>query len=290
MTIDEYVAELQAALHVRGGVRRRFLHECRDHLRDSTDERGENDAVRAFGPATTMAAAFDAEVAATRGLRSTVLSVTAVVATGGSTLALINTSSAETAAPTFWAGLFFIAAQFSAVAMVLAALQALVVRRAGASPAELMLLGRRNACALIAAGGTMFAAGAAVPGQGDAILLLIGPLLAIIGFGSVVRARALTRRLDGARTRVARAPLSDLAEISGLPLASVTVIQLLPVTVALAASAAFIRDHADEHATVQGALVIASVEGIAVIACLLIFGRVLGLRRAGLTRLARRPG
>jgi hypothetical protein len=76
--VDRYVAELDAALHVRGAVRRRFLHECRDHLADAAAEHGQEHAVRAFGRPSEIAAAFDAEVAARRGVRSTFVSVAGV--------------------------------------------------------------------------------------------------------------------------------------------------------------------------------------------------------------------
>ena len=69
--VERYLVELGAALQVRGRVRRRFLRECRDHLADAADERGEEAAVRAFGPAPEIAAALDAEVAARRGVRAT---------------------------------------------------------------------------------------------------------------------------------------------------------------------------------------------------------------------------
>src|SRR5204862_2171712 len=106
--------ELGGALHVRGAARRRFLRECRDHLADAAVERGEHEAVRAFGPASEIAAGFDAEVAARRGVRSTFATVAAVLATGGSTLALIHAASTNTTAPAWWSIAFFVAAQVAA--------------------------------------------------------------------------------------------------------------------------------------------------------------------------------
>ena len=103
MTIDRYLLELGGALHVRGAARRRFLRECRDHLADAAAERGSDEAVRAFGPPSEVAAAFDAEVAARRGVRSTFVTVAGVLATGGSTLALIHATSANATAPVWWA-------------------------------------------------------------------------------------------------------------------------------------------------------------------------------------------
>src|SRR5436853_7319792 len=165
--IDAYLAELSAALHVRGSARRRFLRECRDHLIDAASERGPEQAVRAFGQPSEIAAEFDAEVASARGLRSTLASAAAVLATGGSTLALIHAAPHAQAA-TWAVVVFFVAAQLAAVAGGLALIQALVLRRSTMAPADLALLSRRNACALVAAGLTMFSAGAAVPGRGSA--------------------------------------------------------------------------------------------------------------------------
>src|SRR6185503_4588013 len=120
-----YLTELSAALRVRGGARRRFLRECRDHLTDAAAERGEEDAVRAFGPPAEIAAAFDAEVAARRGVRATFATAAGVLATGGSTLALIHASAPGATAPVGWTIAFFVGAQVAAVAAGLALVQAL---------------------------------------------------------------------------------------------------------------------------------------------------------------------
>ena len=173
--IERYLTELGAALHIRGRARRRFLRECRDHLVDASAEQGEEAAVGAFGPAPEIAAALDAEVASRRGVRSTFAAAAGVLATGGSTLVLINAASPDTEAPVAWAIAFFVAAQLAAVSGAVALLQALVLRRSTMSAADAMLLARRNGVALAAAGVTMFSAGAAVPGQGSAVLLLAGP-------------------------------------------------------------------------------------------------------------------
>jgi hypothetical protein len=213
-TIEEYMAELGGALQVRGAARRRFLCECRDHLADAAAERGEHEAVRAFGPAVEIAAGFDAEVAARRGVRSTFVTAAAVLATGGSTLALIHAAAPTAAASTWWAIAFFVAAQAAAVAAGLALVQALVLRRSTMTPAEVALLSRRNGCALVAAGVTMFAAGAAVPGRGSAVVLLAGPVLACVALVAVLRARSHARRLDAGREPAVRPPLEDLRRVS----------------------------------------------------------------------------
>jgi hypothetical protein len=273
---DRYVTELARELHVRGAVRRRFLRECRDHLADAAAERGEAEAIRAFGPPSEIAAAFDAEVAARRGVRSTFATAAGVFATGGSTLALIHSSSPNATAPTFWAIAFFVAAQLAAVAVALALVQALTARRGEMPPADVLLLSRRNGCALIAAGVTMFSAGAALPGHGSAVLLLAGPALVCVAFVAVLRARSLARRLDTTGARATRPPIEDFARLVGSPLPSVDPGRLLAATTLLAAAAAFVRDRG-EHATVSQALLTAGSEATAVIACFLVLGRALGV-------------
>src|SRR3954471_20235189 len=217
MTVERYLTELSASLRVRGGTRRRFLRECRDHLIDAAAEREEAEAVRAFGPPAEISAAFDAEVAARRGVQATFATVAGVIAMGGSTLALIHSSEAGAAAPTVWAVVFFVAAQLAAATAALALLQALVTRRSALSPADVTLLARRNGCALLAAGLTMFAAGAALPGHGSALLLLAGPVLVCVALVAVLRARALARRLAGVRGAGVRPLLEDLRSLVGLP-------------------------------------------------------------------------
>ena len=276
--VDAYLAELRAALRVRGAARRRFLRECRDHLIDAASERGPEQAVRAFGQPSEIAAEFDAEVAAARGLRSTVGAAAGVVATGGSTLALIHAATPHAKAPTWAVVAFFVAAQLAAVAGGLAVIQALVLRRSTMSPADLVLLSRRNACALVAAGLTMFAAGAATPGRGSAVALLAGPVLVCVAIAGVLRAGSLARRLDRSGSLAMRQPLADLAQLIRLPVPSVDPSRLLALTTCAAAAAAFLRDRA-EHATAGQALITAGIEATAVVGCFLLLGRPLGLWR-----------
>ena len=277
-TLDRYMDELDAALRVRGAARRRFLRECRDHLDDAAAERGEQEAVRAFGPAPSIAAAFDAEVAARRGARSTFVTAAAVLATAGSTLAVIHGAAPGDAAPAWWAVAFFVAAQLAGVAGGLAVLQALVLRRSTMPPADLLLLARRNGCALAAAGATMFSAGAALPGHGPAALILAGPALVCVATVVVLRARALARRLEAAQAPTVRSPLTDLERLIRLPLPSLDARRLLAITTCVAAAAAFLRDRA-EHATAMEAFVTAGIEATAVVACFVALGSALGLYR-----------
>jgi len=275
--MDRCLAELGAALHVRGAVRRRFLHECRDHLSDAAAERGEQDAVAAFGPPSAIAAAFDVEVAARRGVRSTYAAVAGVLATGGSTLALIHASSPNATAPVWWTVTFFVAAQVAGVAAGLALAQALVLRRSTMPPSDVVLLARRNGCALAAAGLAMFSAGAALPGDGSAVLLLGGPALVCVAgrrparpvAGPPPRRLARVRRPPAARgPRAAHPP----------PVPSLDARRLLLVTTCVAAVAAFARDRG-EHASAGQALITAGIEGLAVVGCFLVLGPVLGTWR-----------
>lgn len=275
--IDDYLTELGAALKVRGAARRRFLRECRDHLTDAAAERSPEQAVRAFGQPSEIAAEFDTEVAARRGLRSTLVSVAGVIATGGSTLVLIHAATPHTKAPVWAVVAFFVAAQVAAVAGGLALVQALLLRRSTMPPGQLMLLSRRNACALVAAGVTMFSAGAAAPGHASAAALLAGPILVCLAIVSVLRARALARSLDRSSGLAVRPPLDDLGRLTRLPIPAVDPSRLLPVVTCLAAAAAFVRDRG-EHAALGDALVTGGIEAAAVVGCFLLLGRRLGLR------------
>ncbi|WP_157592375.1 HAAS signaling domain-containing protein [Solirubrobacter soli] len=271
--IDRYIAEVADQLCVRGTRRRRILSECRDHLLDAAADRGDADAVRAFGPARELAAAFDVENAARRGVRSTMLAVAGVAGIGVSTLALIQ--GADDAAPVFWAIVFFSAAQLAGTAATLALVQALVLRRASMSPAELALLARRNMTALIAGAVTMVAAVSAVRG-GAAFALLAGSTAAAAALIIVIRVGLATRRLEGARDTVAHSPLADLAQLAAVDVRALEGWGLLAPVTCLAAAAAYLRDVA-EHATVGQATLSAGIEAAAVIVCFAAFGPALGL-------------
>ncbi len=95
--------------------------------------------------------------------------------------------------------MFFVFAQLSGTAAALALIQALALRRGTMSPSELAVLVRRNLVASIAAGVTMFAAGAAVPGQAPALALLAGPVIACVALVGVLRTRRLTLRTQHLR-------------------------------------------------------------------------------------------
>lgn len=278
--VERYLDDLSAELVVRGAARRRFLRECRDHLADAAAERGEEAAVQAFGPPAEIARAFDAAVAARRGVRSTLAAAAGVLGTLGSTLALIHSSTPGVTAPVPWAIAFFVAAQLALVASGLALLQGLVLRGSAMPAAHMALLARRNACALLAAGATMFAAGAALPGHGSAVLLLAGPALLCGAAVAVLRARGLARRLGTTGAPAVRSPLEDLGRLVPIPLPSLGAERLLLVTTCVAAGAAFVRDRI-ERGSVDEALLTAGIEAAAVVACFALLGPALGLWSPG---------
>jgi hypothetical protein len=62
--VDAYLEELRGALPRRLASRRRILAEAEDHLREAARERGEAEAVAAFGPVETVAGGARALAAA----------------------------------------------------------------------------------------------------------------------------------------------------------------------------------------------------------------------------------
>lgn len=288
--IDGYLAALAAELRTKGAARRRILEECAGHLADAAVDDGAAAAVARFGPAEEVAAAFDAETATRRGLRATALSAAGVAATGLSTLVLIHAASPGATGPAAPAVVFFVCAQVAAVAGASAVVQALAHRHETLSPPSLALLARRNAVALVAAGATMLAAGAALPGHGSAPALLAGPVLLLGAFAAATRARRLARHLPGGRARIALSPLDDvlgdvLGDTGGFPVrwARATIdpvrhpMRACAVVAAIAAAGALWRD-LGEGATLGGAAGVGLVELAAVVACFAALGPALGLR------------
>ena len=276
--IDRYLVELDRALLIRGRARRRVLAECRDHLVDAAQARGEAEALRRFGSAAELAAALNAETAARYGSRSTVAAAAGVLAVAGSTLALLNVSDAGVAVA-LWAVIFFGAAQASAVSAVLAVLQAVASRGSLAVPAELRLLGRRNLCALVLALFTEFSAGAAVSGHGSSVVLLAGPGLALLALGLVIPAWLLARRLDHRGVRAVRSPLTEVGMVLGRRLDGIGTVPLLVMTVAVMVPAAFAWNGLD-RGSITSSFAAAGIELVLVLLGFLVLGGALGLRQA----------
>jgi len=272
--IERYMADLEAALCVRGRTRKRFLSECHDHLIDLANDVGPDDAAVAFGAPGTVAASFDAEVATSRCARAAWLAAVGIASVAGSTLVLIHSADATAQAAVPWAIAFFVCAQVSAVAMVIGLIQAMSIRHRVVPPADSMLLCRRTAIALVSAAGTMLAAGGALPGRGDPLVLLAGPALAIVAGGVLSRAWWLTRQLEGAHSHADRSPFADLRSLTRLPVPT-----LGPIAVAtIGAAAVFVRDRGEQGTTLGGSLLVGAIEAGLVVAAYLALRAPLGLR------------
>lgn len=280
--VDRYMTELGDALASRGRPRRRVLDECRAHLEDLASEIGEEAALQQFGLPDEIAREIDLEIATRGALRATLLSVAGVFATGGSTLALIHSANPGAHGSAPWAVAFFVFAQVSATCLAVAALEALTVRRTSGSAADLKLLARRNAYALVAAALTMFAAGGAVPGRGSALLLLTGPSVLVAAGVGVLRARAGARRLSREAEVSARPPMRDLGQLLPVRLPALGDWQLCFAVMALGAAAAYVWG-LGEGATATSALAAAAIEAAAIAGCFAVLGRALGLRAADLS-------
>ena len=285
--VDQFLADLDAALLARGRTRTRLLIECRGHLEESSADHGPAEAVRRFGPATDLARSFDTEVAARRSLQATALSVGGVLGVGAAALAMLNAVDAHASAPVGWAVVFFGSAQASAACTFLAVLRAAAMRREIASPDEVRLLCRRNTMALGFALLALFAVGAGLPGHTAAWKVLAGPAIAVIAALSVTRVRRLTRKLDPHRSSIVRTPLTDAATLAGrstdAPVSRLRSGAVLPLVVLLAAVAAFTWDLLD-HGSVAASGAAAAIEATMTIGGFLFLGRGLGLHTATLSR------
>ncbi|HJQ05308.1 MAG TPA: hypothetical protein VJ872_07680 [Nocardioides sp.] len=260
--VDRYVADLAAALHVRGQARRRILAECRDHLADASAVHGPDEAVRRFGPVADVVAGFEVEVAVRRAQAATWLTAAGVAGIGASTLAVVHATDNGLTAPVAWAVVFFASAQTSAVALLLAVLRAVLMRHETGSAAAVSLLCRRNGVALGFAALTMFAAGAAVPGQTSAWRILAGPAIGVLASAALLRAGRLARRQrDREGAEAQPTPRWDL---------------LLAPTMVLSAFGAYWWSYLD-HGTVSGSFVTAGIEAACVLTGFVLLRRPLGL-------------
>ena len=121
----------------------------------------------------------------------------------------------------------------------------------------------------------MFFAGGALPGQGDARLLLAGPALACVAGTAVARAWWLTRHLDGSRVWTDRSPFADLRSLTRFRLPT-----LGPAAVAVvAALSAFLRDRGESGSTLHGSILVGAIEAGFVLAAYVLLCAPLGVRR-----------
>jgi hypothetical protein len=202
--------------------------------------------------------------------------IAGVIATGGSTLALIHAAHPSAHAPVAWAVVFFASAQVAAVCTALVLLQALRISRSSdVAGADLALLCRRCGLAFVATGFTMLAAGGAASGQASPVVLIGGPALACLGAALTLRARAAVRRLEGARRSAHCSPYADLSALTGLRIPAAGPLAIA----ALAAVGAFLRDRGEAGATSAGSLGVAGIELALVLGAYLSLRGPLGLRQ-----------
>ena len=278
-----YLRELEAALHVRGPGRRRFLVECRDHLADASEAYGPDEAVRRFGPIAEVVRGIEVEVAVRRARVATLLVAAAVVAVAASTVMMLDATDASRSAPVAWAVVFFGSAQTAAAATFLALLRAAAMRAEEGTPAELALLCRRNGVALVFSALTMFAVGAAVPGDTAAWRILLGPLSAVVAGMALVRAYAPARRHRGDEERVVHPPLADLmsaarlSPIVGTPAWSTRPGAVLAPALFVCTIAAAWWGYHDDHGTAADAAAAAGIEAACLLAGFALLGPILGL-------------
>jgi hypothetical protein len=279
---EQYLEDLGRALQTRGRARRRLLAECRDRLAAAQAVYGDDAAERHLGPAAELAESLDTEIAVRRAVGATVATIVGVLAVGASAVALLNSADTEASAVVVWAVVFFASAQTAGVCTLLAVLGAVAMRHGSATPADVVLLCRRNGAALAFSALALLAAGGAVPGDAAAWTILAGPVVAVVAAFQVLRARSLARRLDSHPCRTVRAPLTDflavthLSDTAGRAAGQSPLTGLLLPTVVVATVAAFLWDHLD-HGSVGSSLAAAGTEAALTVAGFVLLGPALGL-------------
>jgi uncharacterized membrane protein len=305
--ISRYLDSLSAELLVPRRARARILAETRDHLLEAVScGQSESEAVEAFGLASDVAARFHEQLATSSARRASARTVLLMgLFVVAMTLAAFGPSNA------FPFGIpVFIGAQLAAVSGAITFARWLRYRREVLIPAA-RLPDVHRACALTV--GTVAVVGVAELANG----IGAGKPAFTLG-GSVLVAAALAASLEvrraGARTRVVPAspagPEEDavddliavasryaprlVSEARRLPLAGgwldlrrhpwrFCTLFALACGVALAGWHGVVEGGPPTPASLARALlaamVIASIEGVAVIACFAAFGRYLGIRR-----------
>jgi HAAS domain-containing protein len=291
--IDRYLEALAAALRVSGSARRRILSEVADHLHESAERHGEAEAAARFGDPAALAAEFDRGVAAGRSRRALAWVTAALLVAGAVTLDIAHTASGDGGAPALLVLAFWVGSQVAAVALACSLVQALRGAHETSTPALLALQGRRHAVALAGAVTAVLSA-ALIAGGSATRWEALGALALLAGAGGAAwRAGRLAHRLPGGADLRAASPLDDVVALAAPVPPAAAALRLLrdavdPVAhpvrasagvVAVAAAAAFARDHG-EGASVGRAALTAAIEAAAVLGAFGLLGPALGLRRA----------
>jgi hypothetical protein len=299
--LDELVARL-AAVGVRGGPARRIVAEARDHLHEAAREAGEEAAIQRFGRADNLARTVAAELATGTTRRAVYGTFEALALAGvGYVIAFLLVPAAG-GWPDLLGGRFpavgvaaalgmAVLPQIAFVSGSLALLRAVRLRRRPAVvAAELRLLRRRSAIALVAGMGALAAlATSAVDSVGSVaawwtwttealcVVLFFVLVLATVG---VMRSAAPTALEGGPAGDV----FDDLAPVFRIELLRRLELPGHPwrfafISAAAVGVAGFAGGFYAEGDPGSG-LVRGGFEALALLGCFALFGRALGLRRA----------
>jgi hypothetical protein len=307
--IGRYLDSLSGELRVPARVRARIVAEVRDHLEEAmAGGRSEREAIAAFGEPRELAARFHEQLASTSarraGARTATLMAAFFVALAAAALGPANDFP--------FGVVVFVGAQLALVAAAIGCARWLRYRHA--VPAERLAdMYRPNAVALACVVAVSFAELLdGVIGGGSTALVVGGAAMlaaSLVAGASVARAAARARVVGAAS---APAPADDalddiLAAARLIPLGARLVqtassklpawrwldLRRHPWRFCLALAIACGVALAAQHGIVEGGparpaemwrpllagLVLASIEGVAVIACFAAFGRFLGIRR-----------
>jgi hypothetical protein len=281
--IERYLADLARELRsrgVRGRPAARVLSEARDHLLELEQRHG---AIDRFGPSERIAREIAAQLATTRTFRATYAAFAALALTAVAYLVFFASVNQGSDSPDLFSaqheavGLaatvgLVLFPQIAFVAGCLALLRALRLRGVSTlSSEELHVIRQRAAVALAAGGLTVMAMGVWTVEYRAAAWLLMPALLAAVPLG--VGAVALTGAWRP--QAVAGGPAGDVFTDIGFRLDPWPFAALFAAVVgALAFGAGWVAEGDPGSGLVRGGF-----EGIAVLACFIVLGRRLALRR-----------
>jgi len=289
--IDAYLRELDASLNVPRRLRARILHETRDHLLELVDSGlGEEEAVRSFGAPGTLAREFHEQLAAASAHRSSAL--TGVMLLALAALAVVTPASWGLAAVAFFAG------QVALVAGALALARSLRYRAEGAVPASALPdIYKANAVTLACVDVIVVAFAIGLAAKSSPALIAATAALGAVALAAAV---ALVRSLARARPLAGPEPEGDAyddllalmpAALRGRALPVADWIRRHPLWFCALFAAACGLAVGVGHIVTDGGfsgnalrtagavLLLAAIEGSAVVLGYAALGRVLGIRR-----------
>jgi uncharacterized membrane protein len=292
--IQAYLRQLESSLDVPRRLRARILDEARDHLLEMVETGlSEQQAVEAFGAPDALARDFHEQLASSSAHRASAMTGVMLIALAA--LALVT--------PPWWGltAIAFFAGQVAVVAGVLALVRSLRYRAEGAVPASALPdVYRANAVAFACVELVVLSFAIRVVIRGDASTALV-VATAALGVITTATAVALLRSMARARPLAGAEPegdaFDDLLALTPPPLEqpALRIIDwirdhrwrfcaLFAAACGLAVGVGHVvTDHGgaiDPARTALAVLVLASVEGAAVVLGYVALGGVLGIRRA----------